>query len=153
MIMRSLRLGLLIAVVATLLIAVPGAGSEASPQTSHSAGSSLTLSGPKSNTMGADFDYTISGTAISPADYVVAWEQFYPQAGCASTYAAESTRVFLPNTYGLTLFENRNVSHHYSVVEQFGAVHLGKHGICAYLINLSTGDTYACAGAFWTNHS
>lgn len=61
--------------------------------------------------------------------------------------------VFLPNTYGLTLFENRNVSHHYSVVEQFGAVHLGKHGICAYLINLSTGDTYAYAGAFWTNHS
>jgi hypothetical protein len=53
----------------------------------------------------------------------------------------------------LTLFENRNVSHHYSVVEQFGAVHLGKHGICAYLINLSTGDTYAYAGAFWTNHS
>jgi hypothetical protein len=31
--------------------------------------------------MGADFDYTISGTAISPADYVVAWEQFHPQAG------------------------------------------------------------------------
>ena len=72
MIMRSLRLGLLIAVVATLLIAVPGAASEASPQTSHSAGSSLTLSGPKSNTTGADFDYTISGTAIRPADYVVA---------------------------------------------------------------------------------
>jgi len=72
MIMRSLRLGLLIAVVATLLIAVPGAASEASPQTSHSAGSSLTLSGPKSNTTGADFDYTISGTAIRPTDYVVA---------------------------------------------------------------------------------
>ena len=114
--MKMLRLGFLIAAVATLLIAVPGAASEASPQTSHSAGSSLTLSGPKSNTTGADFDYTISGAAVSPANYVVAWEQFYPQSGCANTYAAESTRVFLPNTYGLTLFENKSVSHNYSIV-------------------------------------
>ena len=52
------------------------------------------------------------------------------------------------------MFENRSVSNHYSIVEQFGAAHLGEHGICAYLINLTTGDTYAYAAiAFWTNHS
>ena len=115
-------------------------------------GSSLRLRGPTSNKLGAAFEYTISGAAVSPANYVVAWEQFYPQSGCANTYAAESTRVFLPNTYGLTLFENKSVSHNYSIVEQFGADHVGKHGICAYLIDLATGDTYAYAGAFWTNH-
>ena len=105
--MKMLRLGFLIAAVATSLIAVPGAASEASMQSSHYGGSSLRLSGPTSNKLGAAFEYTISGAAVSPANYVVAWEQFYPQSGCANTYAAESTRVFLPNTYGLTLFENR----------------------------------------------
>jgi hypothetical protein len=150
--MKMLRLGFLIAAVATLLIAVPGAASEASVQSSHSGDSSLRLIGPTSNKLGAAFEYTISGAAVSPANYVVAWEQFYPQSGCANTYAAESTRVFLPNTYGLTLFENKSVSHNYSIVEQFGADHVGKHGICAYLIDLATGDTYAYAGAFWTNH-
>jgi hypothetical protein len=151
--MRTLRRGLLIAAVASVLMAVPGAVSEASLQTSHSAGNSLRLSGPKSNKMGSDFNYTISGTASSPANYVVAWEQFYPNGGCASTYLEESTRAFLPDTYGLTLWVNRTVSHNYSLLAQFGAAHLGKHGVCAYLINLTTGDTYAYAGAFWTNHS
>ena len=149
---RRLGHGLLIGAVVTVLTAVPYVASVASTQTSHAAGSSLRLSGPTSNKVGTAFDYTISGVAISPADYVVAWEQFYPQEGCASTYAAESTRTFFPNTYGLTLFENRTVSHNYTLVEHFGAAHLGKHGICAYLIDLATGDTYADAGAFWTNH-
>jgi hypothetical protein len=103
--------------------------------------------------MGVNFNYTISGTANSPADFVVAWEQLYPQTGCARTYAAESTRAFLPATYGLTLWLDRTVSHSYSLVARFGAHNNGKHGVCAYLINLATGDTYAYGGAFWTNHS
>ncbi|MGD0982485.1 MAG: hypothetical protein ABSA65_01550 [Acidimicrobiales bacterium] len=147
-----LRRGVLIAAAASVLAAVPCVASGATVQASNFAGSSLRLSGPTSNKMGSAFKYTISGTALSPADYVVAWEQFYPQEGCATTYAAESTRTFLPDTYGLTLFENRSVSHNYSIVEEFGADHLGKHGICAYLIDLTTGDTYAYAGQFWTNH-
>jgi uncharacterized membrane protein len=44
------------------------------------------------------------------------------------------------------------VSGAYSVTAHFGAAHLGVHGIRAYLINLSTGETYAHAGALWTHH-
>ncbi|MGO9962942.1 MAG: hypothetical protein ACLPUG_05860 [Acidimicrobiales bacterium] len=148
----KLRRGFLMAAVATMMTAVPCVASSASTRSSHSAGSSLKLNGPTSNKLGKPFEYTISGTAVGPANYVVAWEQFYPQGGCASTYAAESTRVYLPNTYGLTLFENRSVSQNYSMVEHFGADHVGKHGVCAYLIDLATGNTYAYAGQFWTNH-
>jgi len=153
MLSGKLGRGLLVAAIATVLTAVPCVASGAAIRTSQSGGNSLKLSGPTSNKIGASFKYSISGTAVSPADYVVAWEQYYPQAGCASTYAAESTRAFLPDTYGVTLFEDRSVSHTYSMVEQFGADHVGKHGICAYLIDLATGDTYAHAGQFWTNHS
>jgi len=146
-----LRRGLLISVAVTMLFARSAAISQASTAGSHSAGSSLKLSGPKTNKFGTDFDYTIAGTAAGAANYLVAWEQYYPQKGCASTYAAESTQAFLPSTYGLTLWLNRSVSGAYSVRAAFGAAHLGKHGMCAYLINLTTGDTYAYGGAFWTN--
>jgi hypothetical protein len=149
--MRMLRRGLLISVGATMLFVGSAAISQASTAGSHSTGSSLALTGPKTNKFGTDFSYTISGTAAGAADYLVAWEQYYPQKGCATTYAAESTRAFLPSTYALTLWLNRPVSGAYSVRTAFGAAHLGKHGMCAYLINLSTGDTYAHGGAFWTN--
>jgi hypothetical protein len=146
-----LRRVLVVAAALAMLTAVLAAMSQASTASTRSGGSSLVLRGPKTNKYGSDFDYTISGTASGAADYLVAWEQYYPQSGCASTYAAESTRTFLPDTYGLTLWLNRSVSGSYSALAEFGASHLGKHGMCAYLINLSTGDTYAHGGAFWTN--
>jgi hypothetical protein len=157
-----LRRGLLVLLAVAMLTALPVSISQAAPTAPHSlgsslklsgnsGGSSLKLSGPKNNRMDTSFDYTISGTATGSANYLVAWEQYYPQSGCARTYAAESTRVFLPYTYGLTLFVNKAVSHKYSSVEAFEAAHLGKHGICAYLINLASGDTVANGGAFWTN--
>jgi hypothetical protein len=98
-----LRRALLISVAVTMLFAGSAAISQASTAGSKSAGSSLKLSGPKTNRFGTDFDYTISGAASGAANYLVAWEQYYPQKGCATTYAAESTRAFLPSTYGLTL--------------------------------------------------
>jgi hypothetical protein len=148
---RVLRRALAVSAAVGLLIAMPAAMSQASTISPHSSDSSLSLSGPKTNRYGTDFTYTISGTANSPADYLVAWEQYYPASGCAATYAAESARTFLPATYGITLWMNRSVSGRYSALARFGAEHLGKHGMCAYLINLSTGDTYAYGGAFWTN--
>jgi hypothetical protein len=39
----------------------------------------------------------------------------------------------------------------YSVTARFGARNLGGHGVCAYLINYTTGQTHAEAGAFWRN--
>jgi hypothetical protein len=119
-----------------------------------SAGSySLKLSGPPVNKMGAAFSYVISGSGGGPANRVVAWEQYYKKSGCAPTFAAESVRaIFQPSSaYGLTSWTNEAVSGSYSVSAAFGASNLGVHGICAYLINYTTGETYAEAGAFWRN--
>jgi len=143
--------GFLIALGALCLIAVPAGVSQAAQNHFRSGGDSLRLSGPKTNKLDASFSYTISGMASGSANYLVAWEQYYPQSGCAKTYAAESTRVFLPYTYGLTLFLSKSVSENFSASESFAALHPGKHGMCAYLISLASGDTYAYAGAFWTN--
>ena len=117
------------------------------------AGDSMTVSGPATNTMGSDFNYVISGTASGPANRVVAWEQYNKASGCAPTFAGESVRaLFQPSSlYGLTVWTNQAVSGTYSVTARFGAAHLGVHGVCAYLINFSTGQTYAHGGAFWTN--
>jgi hypothetical protein len=132
----------LVAVVATLALAGPA-----------SAGGTMTASGPATNTMGTDFNYVLSGTASGPANRVVAWEQAVKANGCAPTFAAEAAReLFQPTSlYELTVWTNRPVSGSYSVTAAFGARNLGVHGICAYLINVTTGQTYAQAGAFWTN--
>ncbi len=113
----------------------------------------MRVSGPATNKMGVNFNYVITGTAGGPANRVVAWEQFYKLGGCAPTFAAESVRaIFQPSSvYGLTKWTNQAVSGAYSVTALFGAHNLGVHGVCAYLINYTTGQTYAEAGGFWTN--
>ena len=148
--MRILRRGLLISTAVVMLVAVPVAASRASTVSARATASTLKLTGPKTNKAGASFVYKISGSANGATNFVVAWEQFYEQSGCARTYAAESARAFQPS-YAVTLFLDEAVSHSFSTSEDFYAAHPGKHGLCAYLINLSTGDTYAYAGAFWTN--
>ncbi len=140
---RALRAVPALAVVASVVLA-----SHAS-----AGGYSMRVSGPATNKMGADFNYVISGTAGGPADRVVAWEQYDKSNGCAPTFAGESVRaVFEPaSLYGLTKWTNAAVSGSYSVTAAFGARNLGVHGVCAYLINYTTGETYAEAGAFWRN--
>lgn len=132
-------------VIATVALASPA-----------SAGSySMKVTGPPTNKIGTDFTYLITGTAGGPANRVVAWEQYDKSNGCAPTFAAESVRaIFQPSSlYGLTKWTNEAVSGSYSVTAAFGAANLGVHGICAYLINYTTGQTYAKAGAFWKNVS
>lgn len=115
----------------------------------------MKLSGPAKNAMGTDFNYVISGSAGGPANRVVAWEQYNKLGGCSPTFAGESVRAeFQPSSvYELTVWTNAAVSGAYSVTAAFGADNLGVHGVCAYLINYTTGQTYAHAGAFWTNVS
>ena len=91
--------------------------------------------------------------AAGAANFVVAREQYYPHSGCAATFAAESTRAFLPSTYRLTPWVDQRVHGNYSITAHFGAANLGKHGMCAYLISLSSGNTHAHGGIFWTNHT
>lgn len=117
-------------------------------------GNSMTLSGPASNPMGTNFNYVIAGSAGGPANRVVAWEQYNKLSGCAPTFAGEAVRAFHPSSvYGLTVWTSQSVSGPYSVTAAFGADNLGVHGVCAYLVNFTTGQTYAHAGAFWTNVS
>jgi hypothetical protein len=118
-------------------------------------GNSMRVAGPATNPMATNFNYVISGTAVGAANRVVAWEQYNKVNGCAPTFAAESVRAeFAPSsTYGLTVWTNQAVSGTYSVTAAFGAVNPGVHGVCAYLINYTTGQTYAHAGAFWNNVS
>jgi len=146
------RLAIICATAATIAVATVPAAISGSASAS---GSTLHVSGATSNLMHTNFKETISGFAVSPANYVVAFEQFYKHSGCATTFAAESTRSFFPRIWGLTNWLARPVSagHHYSVVAAFGAQNLGTHGMCAYLINLSTGATYAHGQIWWNNHN
>jgi hypothetical protein len=55
-------------------------------------------------------------------------------------------------TYELTLWVNTAASGHFWVTARFGAWLVSVHGVCAYLMNLPTGQMYAEVGKFWTNH-
>jgi hypothetical protein len=122
----------------------------ASSSAAYAASNSLKLSGAAQNTLGQNFNWTIRGFAGEDANRVVAYEQFYKHSGCASTYLAERARQSKPS-YAVTLWLNQAAHGHYSLVAEFGADHAGVHGICAYLINRSTGHTYAHAGGWWDN--
>jgi hypothetical protein len=118
------------------------------------AGNSVSLSGPASNVMGTNFNYTVSGTASGAANREVSFEQFNKAGGCSSSFAGESAREFLANsTYEITFWASAAARGSFSATDAFGAAHPGVHGVCAYLINASTGATYAHAQAWWTNHS
>jgi len=139
-----LRRRLILATALALLVA--------SSTAAYAASNSLELSGAAKNTLGQDFNWTIRGFGGGDANRVVAYEQFYKHSGCASTYLGEKARLSKPS-YAVTLWLNQAVGPHahYSLVAQFGADHAGVHGICAYLINRRTGETYAHAGGWWDN--
>lgn len=145
----SARVALMLA-VSSALIAIP----TTSATTAAAASYSLTVNGPTSNVMGANFTETISGDASGPANYVAAWEQFYQHSGCAPTFAQESVRAFARRTWGLTPWLGSAVSAgHYSLPARFGARNPGTHGMCAYLIDATTGTTYAYGSIWWNNHN
>lgn len=84
----------------------------------------------------------LPGTAISEAPTT------------ATTNARPRILIIVPpartdDTQGSLLSARLNTNT-YSIVERFGADHLGKHGICACLIDLAAGGTYAYAGALRT---
>ena len=152
----GIRTGLRRALIMTAGAVVAGATlAPLATTTASAATSTMHVSGPTSNVMHQNFNETITGFAASPANYVVAWEQFYKHTGCATTFAKESTRSFFSGTWGLTpwLAQPVTAGRSYSALARFGAVNLGTHGMCTYLINLSTGTTYAHSAIWWTNHN
>jgi hypothetical protein len=115
-------------------------------------GSTMKVAGPHHNKLGANFNYIISGVAGPGANRVVAWEQFNRVNGCAKTYAAEKARS-TSSTYEVTAWLNQAVTpgSSYSLTARFGAANAGEHGICAYLISQSSGETFAHGGGWWIN--
>lgn len=132
----------------------PGSNPPSSSAPTPAAGNSLHITGPTSNVMGTNFDETVSGSAASPADHLVAWEQFYKNAGCAATYTDEKSRES-SRTYALSTWIDQAVTpgQSYSAVAHFSAQRSGTHGMCAYLINQASGTTYAHDGIWWDNHN
>jgi hypothetical protein len=148
--LAALAAGVVVVAAAAVLVLVLTSGSSPRPSPRPTTRPTTSVHGPTTNTLGQKFNFTITGKAAGPANYLYAWEQRIPGSGCASTYAAEKART---TSYQLEQVVASPVSGPYSLVAGFSAHHLGEHGICAYLINESSGTTYAHAGAFWTNVS
>jgi len=105
------------------------------------ASTSVRLAGPNENQLGSFFTYKLTGFASGRADYLVAWEQLYPRAGCAATYMAESARTFLPSTYGLMPAAQMALTRgrRFSTSLTFHAVNPGSHALCVFVISVKTG--------------
>lgn len=137
---------LLVASCAGLAIAISSAAAATSKNT-------IKITGPTANLFHTFFNETVSGNAVSPANYVVSGEQLNPAGGCASTFVKErQTRHFgmwgtAPNRPGGTA----PVHGHFKTVARFWARNHMEHGICSYLINRSTLKTYAHASRWWNN--
>ena len=108
--------------------------------------SSIRLRGPKVNTLGARFQYTVSGIAAGRANHLYVWEAPSTPA-CALTSSAQARRATL------ALFASRPIARHrrFSLVLRFVARNAEKHRLCAYLVNRRSGKTFARAEAAWTN--
>jgi hypothetical protein len=108
--------------------------------------SSIRLRGPKVNTLGARFQYTVSGVAAARANHLYVWEAPATPA-CARTSGAQARRATL------VLFASRAIARHrrFSLVLRFVARNTEKHRLCAYLANRRSGKTFARAEASWTN--
>lgn len=105
------------------------------------------VKGPTKNVFHRNFKETVYGSAHGAANYVISGEQLNPAGGCASTLAAESAKTgWLQWPTGTGRVHNG-----FSLVARFFAKNHGRHGICSYLINRATGQTYAHAGLFWKN--
>ena len=113
----------------------------------------LKITGPTANVYHTYFNETVSGNAISPANYVVSGEQLNPAGGCASTFVKERQK----GGFGLWgTVRNRPggtgpVHGHFTTVARFWARNHMEHGICSYLINRGTLKTYAHASRWWNN--
>jgi len=117
------------------------------------ASSTISLKGPTANNANVAFTYTISGNT-GQADFLVYYEQFNKLSGCSSTWAGEEARALFDNnsyeiTQPVTAPEHTNAK--LSTAVSLFSRNPGVHGLCAYLISLANGNTYADASAWWTN--
>ena len=108
---------------------------------------SIHVKGSAKNAFHSHFKETVYGSAHGAANYVISGEQLNPAGGCAAAYNVESAKVdWLQWPTG-----TGQVHGSFSLAARFFAKNHGKHGICSYLVNRTTHQTYAHAGLFWKN--
>jgi hypothetical protein len=140
------RVGALGALV-TILLVVVGLANASARQRTGCGSNQIGVHGPTSNKFNTFFNETVFGCASGKANDVISGEQRLPTSGCASTYQAENkSGNFYQWPTGTGQVHGR-----FSLTAKFYAHNPGTHGICSYLVNRTTKQTYAHAGRFWTN--
>jgi hypothetical protein len=117
------------------------------PKTKTSGKNTIKVSGPTANVFHHYFNETVSGNATGNANFVISGEQLNPAGGCSSTYTAERAKsdwYQWPTGTGA-------VHGKFSMMAKFYARNHKKHGICSYLLNSGTDQTFAHASRFWNN--
>jgi len=112
--------------------------------------SAIRLSGPKSNVLGKTFSVSMSGYSALASERVVAGQQTSTALSCARQYAGERHRADFASAIA------RNVprkKHFKQLTVRLVARVLGRHALCAYLINARTLVTYAEAETTWTTRA
>jgi hypothetical protein len=142
---RAAGLGALVLV----LLLVVGTAAASAHRTAGCGSNRIGVRGPTANRSDIFFNETVFGCATGRANYVISGEQLAPAGGCASTYRAEATRSDFQQS-GAT-GPGQRVRARFSLVAHFYSRQPGTHGICSYLVNRTTKQTYAHAGRFWTN--
>jgi hypothetical protein len=140
------RVGGLAALVPILLVLVGLAGASAKP-TAGCASNRIGVRGPTANRSNTFFSETLFGCASGQANEVISGEQRLPAGGCASTYRAEAKS----GNFSQWPTGTGRVHGRFSLTARFYAHNAGTHGICSYLVNRTTKQSYAHAGRFWTN--
>ncbi len=111
-------------------------------------GTSITLHGPHTNLYNTSFQYTAAGVASGASNYVYGWEVPYSKS-CATTYKSEAKRG------SLFLFVSQPIAKrkHFSIIIHFHANNTEQHRFCAYVVNKSSGKTFAHAETTWKNYA
>jgi hypothetical protein len=136
-----------LATLVLVLLLVAGVAAASAHRTASCRTNRLGVRGPTANASDVFFSETVFGCATGRANYVISGDQHSRAGGCASTYRAEMTR----GEFARWPTGTGRVRDSFSLVAKFYSQNPGTHGICSYLVNRTTKQTYAHAGRFWTN--
>jgi hypothetical protein len=144
---RDLPLAARLGALVVVLLLVVGVAAASAHRTAGCGGDRIGVRGPTANVSDVFFNATVFGCAMGRANYLISGEQRVRAGGCASTYRTEVRRSdFYQWPTGTGRVRGR-----FSLVAKFYSHNPGTHGICSYLVNRTTKQTYAHAGRFWTN--
>jgi hypothetical protein len=129
------------------VLAVVAVASAGAHRAAGCGGNRIGVRGPTAHASDVFFNERVFGCATGKANDVISGEQRTRSGGCAHTYSAEAARS---SFYRWPTGTGR-VYAAFSLVAKFYSHVSGTHGICSYLVNRTTKQTYARAGRFWTH--